>query len=70
MAARPLTDNEKDFAETLATALQNFASVQEKARAVVESGGDCREAFLSVVDEADREQVAMQWPYISMMLGV
>lgn len=68
--ARQLTAIEQDFADTLADALTKLMQVQEKAAAVIQSGGDCKSAFLSVVSDEDRPSVEMQWPMISLMLGV
>lgn len=70
MASRPLSEQEQDFADTLALALTSLASVQEKASAVIQSGGDCKAAFLTAVSDEDRPAVEMQWPMISMLLGV
>lgn len=65
-----LTEAETDFAQHLATLMEGLVSIQEEARKVVASGGDCKRAFLAIVPEEDRPGVEMQWPYIGMMLGV
>lgn len=70
MAQRPLTDTEQDFADSLADLLMKMAEIQSKAQAVKSSGGDCREALLTIASDEDRPMLEMQWPYISMMLGV
>lgn len=65
-----LTEAEREFGAHLADLIERLSSIQAEAAKVVEAGGDCKRAFLSVVDESERPMVEMQWPYISLMLGV
>lgn len=66
---RELTEAESDFANTLVTALETLASVQEKSKRVADEGGDCLYALLSVVPEEAKPDIQMQWPYISLLLA-
>lgn len=70
MAAAPLTKAEEEFGQKLASLIEGMSTIQEEARALRETGGDCKAAFLSAVPETERAQVEAQWPYIQMMLGV
>lgn len=67
---RDLTDAERLFAETVASAFESFAAIRTHAQAVTEDGGSCREAFLSVFDDDTRAQAEGQWTMIALMLGV
>jgi hypothetical protein len=70
MATPELTDEEHALAETLAVVFTAVSLVQEKAAAVRATGGDCKLAFMSAVPEDTRGMMEMQWPMVSMMLGV
>jgi hypothetical protein len=65
-----LSDDELRLAELLATLINAVGEVQAAAAAVRESGGDCKAAFMSVIPADARGAMELQWPVISMMLGV
>jgi hypothetical protein len=65
-----LSRNETELAELLATVMQAISDVQTKAADVRAEGGDCKAAFMSVVPEDNRPMMEMQWPMVSMLLGV
>lgn len=70
MATRPLTDDEQDLADKLVQLVTLIPEVQDTARRVRENGGDVRAAFLSQIPPENHGEVMMQWPLISMFLGV
>lgn len=71
MEGTPLTQAEREFGEKLASLIEGMSTIQEEAKSLSALGGDCKRAFLSVVEsEEDRQQIEMQWPYLQMMLGL
>lgn len=61
---------ENELSAKLAELVETIVEVQTLAKEVKAQGGNVQRAFLAQMDEADRAELALQWPIISMFLGV
>ena len=61
---------ESELSAKLAQLILLLDEVQSLAKQVKAQGGDVQRVFMARIPESERAEFALQWPFISMLLGV